>query len=149
MLYALIPFLSAAFYGLGYVLLERVLKSSVNILTYMVCSNIIFTCILAVIAIIRRADFQPSKLFEGNAMWLFLGSVLVNVAGWIITLNSLQKNTAVYTAFAEISYPLFSILFVAVLFGVRNFGWQSMLGSALIFAGSVLLVMAQSSTAHN
>ena len=45
MFYALLPFCSAAVYGLSYVLLEKLLKS-ISIIPYMLASSVFFSFII-------------------------------------------------------------------------------------------------------
>jgi len=142
MFYAFLPFCSAAVYGLSYVLLDRLLKSA-PIIPYMLASSVFFTAVIACAAFIKRHDFSLSFLSDRKLLLLFAVNIVVGAAGWMITLISLKKTTASYTAFAEISYPLFTILFMFLIFGVRQFNWTSALGAALIFVGSLVLIAAQ------
>lgn len=137
--------MSAALYGLGYILIERILKT-VPMVTYMLCNSLLFTAILLAVALMRREDVSFSFLSDRKMLALFLCTLAVNATGWVMTMVSLKKNSAVYTGFAEISYPLFTLLFLFLFFGMKQWGWQSMAGSALIFIGSVMLLLAQTGT---
>lgn len=142
MVYAFLPFLSAALYGLGYILIDRMLKN-VPVLSYMLVNSLLFSSILLLVGLARRSDLSFTFLFDRKMLFLFIATLTVNAVAWVITLISLKNNNAVYTAFAEISYPLFTLLFLYLIFGVHQWNWQSAAGSALIFAGSAVLIMAQ------
>jgi drug/metabolite transporter (DMT)-like permease len=142
MVYAFLPFMSAALYGLGYILIEKMLKG-VPVLAYMVVNSLLFSIILVTIYLFRREQTSFEFLSDKKALALFLLTLAVNATAWVITLLSLKNNNATYTAFAEISYPLFTVLFLFIVFGVaQEWTWQSVLGSVLIFGGSVLLVFS-------
>lgn len=142
MVYILLPFISAAFYGLSYVLLEKLLQS-VSLLTFMFTS-----CFCMVITVGIFSAFRPDMISldfvqDKKVLLMFAAAILVGIAGWIGTLIGLQNSSATYVAFAEISYPIFTILFLFLLFGEFQFTWHSLLGGILILAGSVVLVLSQ------
>ncbi len=143
MIYAFLPFISAALYGLGYILIEKMLKG-VPVLAYMVVNSLLFSAILVTIYLFRREQTSFEFLGDKKTLALFLITLAVNAVAWVITLVSLKNNNATYTAFAEISYPLFTVLFLFVFFGIaHHWTWQSVIGSLLIFSGSVFLVWSQ------
>lgn len=142
MIYVFLPFLSAALYGLGYVLLDKLLKN-IPILAFMVVSSCIMTVAIGATAFLKLSPENFSFVNDKKILLIFLATIVINIAAWITTLLALQNTSATYVAFAEISYPLFTILFLFLLFGEKQFSWQSLVGGALILAGSVLLVSAQ------
>lgn len=145
MIYAFLPFASAALYGLGYILMERMLKT-VPILAYMTINSLLFTAILVTLFFLNRNETTLSFLSDKKVLLLFLITLAVNATAWVMTLLSLKNNSATYTAFAEISYPLFVVLFLFLIFGIRQWNWMTLLGGAIIFAGSLLIVAAQVKT---
>ena len=146
MIYTFFPFLSAALYGLGYVLLERLL-SKVPLMIYSFCSSVFFVCIFG-IATYMRKEMSFSFLSDPKVAGLFFLTIIINSAAWITTLLALKHTGAAYVAFAEISYPLFTLLFLYLLFGIHQWNWQSAVGSVLIFTGSMVLVAAQLKTGN-
>jgi drug/metabolite transporter (DMT)-like permease len=144
MIYTFFPFISAALYGLGYVLLERML-SKVPLMLYTFCSSVFFVIIFG-LATYMRKEMSFSFLSEPKIAGMFALTILINSVAWITTLLALKNTGAAYVAFAEISYPLFTLLFLYLLFGIQQWNWQSALGSILIFAGSLVLVIARIKT---
>lgn len=142
MIYALLPFLSAAFYGLSYVLLEKILKS-VSMLSYMLVSSIFLTTVLIGIALLKPGFVSFDFLSDRKTALVFVVAVVVGIAGWIATLIGLQNTSATYVSFAEISYPLFTLLFLFLLFGEHQLNVQSLIGGALVMAGSIVLLMSR------
>ena len=142
MIYIFLPFLSAALYGLSYVLLEKLLQS-VSMLTFMITSCFCMMITIGVFSAFRpdliSLDFAQDK----KVLLMFAAAIIVGIAGWIGTLIGLQNTSATYVAFAEISYPIFTVLFLFLLFGEFQFTWHSLLGGILILAGSVVLVFSQ------
>jgi drug/metabolite transporter (DMT)-like permease len=145
MVYVFLPFLSAALYGLSYVLLEKLLKS-VSMLTYMLTSCLCMLVVVGVYALLRPDQLSIAFIHDKKILLMFLASIFIGIAGWVGTLIGLQNTSASYVAFAEISYPLFTLLFLYVLFGEQQFNLQSLLGGALVLMGSVVLVMGRIKT---
>lgn len=141
-MYLFLPFMAAALYGLGYILIERLLKG-VSIVSYMTLNSIFFTAILLILSVIRREEGMFSIFLEKNTASLFLAALFVNASAWIMTLLSLKNNSAVYTSFAEISYPLFVVIFLFLIFGIRQWNGMTLLGGAVIFFGSLIIIAAQ------
>ncbi len=149
MVYTFLPFMSAALYGLGYILIEKMLKG-VPVLAYMVVNSLLFSAILITIYLFRRGSVSFDFLYDKKTLTLFLITLAVNATAWVITLVSLKNNNATYTAFAEISYPLFTVLFLFLIFGtMQQWTWQSALGSLMILTGSAFLVWSQVSHGNN
>ncbi|MCC7305532.1 MAG: EamA family transporter [Alphaproteobacteria bacterium] len=144
MLLAFFPFFAAALYGLSYVLIERI-TAQVNLTTYYLASNIIWLACALAHGYIRKEPFSFGTAENvPNVLLLILIASAAGSIAWLFTTYALKNISASYAAFGEISYPIFTLLFAALLFGLRGFSWQHMVGGALIFAGSIILVMAQS-----
>lgn len=142
MVYVFLPFLSAALYGLGYVLLDKLLKN-IPILAFMLASSCIMTVAVGTMAFFKLSPQDFSFVSDKKILLIFLATIFINITAWITTLLALQNTSASYVAFAEISYPLFTIFFLFLLFGENQFSWQSFIGGVLILAGSVVLVSSQ------
>lgn len=145
MVYVFLPFLSAALYGLSYVLLEKLL-SSVSMLSYMIASCFCMMVTVGIFAFLRPDLLSFSFVSDKKILLLFLISTFVGIAGWVTTLVGLQNTSASYVAFAEISYPLFTVLFLFLLFNEYQLTWHSLVGGALVLAGSIVLVAARLKT---
>ena len=141
-LFIALPFLSAALYGLGYVLIEKLLKS-VHILTFTFFSSLFLFVICGAAGLLSRNNFSFDFAADKKTLLLFVATVTVNATAWIVTQVSLKNTSAEYVAFAELSYPLFTLLFLFLLFGQHQFNWHTLLGGVLVMVGAVVLVMGQ------
>lgn len=142
MVYIFLPFLSAALYGLSYVLLDKILKE-VPIVAFMLISSCILVITIGSFSLYKPDLFSISFMSDKKIALIFFATIAINITAWITTLIALQNTSASYVAFAEISYPLFTILFLFLFFGENQFTWQSLLGGFLILVGSIVLVASQ------
>lgn len=144
------PFIAAALYGLGYVLVERTMES-INVFTYMVIG--ILATLIALVGIwYFKGEAFSFNIPEANKWPTFAIIFLAAMAptlGWVFTVYAIKDISPLYTAFAEVSYPLFIPLFAFLLFGARHLQWQTLLGGALIMAGAAVLILGQLSFTQN
>jgi drug/metabolite transporter (DMT)-like permease len=142
MIYAFLPFLSAALYGLGYVLLDKLLKN-IPILVFMSVSSVAMSVAILATAYFKLSPQDFSFIHDKKIVIIFIATVFFNIIAWITTLLALQNTNATYVSFAEISYPVFTVLFLYLLFGEHQLNWQSLVGGMLILAGSGFLVYSK------
>ena len=137
-----LPIIAAAFFGLGYAFSEKALQT-MNVATYMLVGSVFGLLIAVGLSYFRS---EPFSLTFANDKITFLQGVVAVLApalGWVFTVYAIQHISASYAAFAELSYPLFALLFLFLFFGVRHFDWWLLAGGALVMAGSFLLVYGQ------
>lgn len=140
----LLPFVSALMYGMGYVFLERVLGLHVNPATFLFINTLSG---LAVIVCLMVFDGQALD-FKGvtSALPVFLMVLAAASApslGWVMTIYSIKHISAIYTALAETSYPLFTLAFGFLFFGLREWNMLTLAGGAMILAGAAVMVYGQ------
>ncbi len=143
MSYAFFPFLAAACYGIGYLILEKAV-AGVNLATLYFTGASLGIVISICYAFWQNETISYSFAKETPSLLLILiSATLATGMGWIFTTNAVKNTSAVYAAMGEVSYPLFTVLFAFLFFGVRYFDWTVLLGGALIMIGSFILVYGQ------
>lgn len=147
MIYALFPVIAAMCYAVAFIFDEKVLEK-VSIPSVMVLSALIHLPVGIGTAIflskITNTPISFSVWQDKITLMQFLIALATTSLGITLTLFALQKTNAVYTSFAEISYPLFVVLFLAIFFGQRQFDLSVLIGGGLIFVGSFVLIYSQS-----
>lgn len=139
---AFFPFIAALFYGLGYVLLERTLHHF-TIVSFLLMNGMMGIIVALSLWILKRDTFLTGVPFDKNMLAFFVLAGLVPSLGWLFTIYSVKSTSAVYAAMGEISYPLFTLLFAFLLFGVRSWSLTTLLGGGIIMIGSFILVYGQ------
>lgn len=81
-----------------------------------------------------------------SALAIVLTAVIAPTLGWVFTMFAIKTTSATYASFAEISYPLFTLIFLFAFFGLRTIDWTIILGGALIMLGSFIMIYGQSKT---
>lgn len=142
MISAFFPFIAAMFYGIGFVLIERTMHHF-TVLSFLFLNGIMGLVVAVTVWLVKREAFLTGQEFDKATLLFFIGAALAPAAGWLLTIYSVKNASAVYAAMGEISYPLFTVLFAFLLFGVRGWGLSTLLGGALIMAGSFILVYGQ------
>jgi drug/metabolite transporter (DMT)-like permease len=140
--YIFFPFFSAALYGLGYVLIERLLKH-VPIATFTFFSAILLGAVCGLVGLVRKDSFSLEFLSDKKIALLFFVTIIANAGGWIVTQMALKHTSAEFVSFVELTYPIFTLLFLFLIFGQQHFNWMSLLGGVLVMAGAAIMVMAQ------
>ena len=146
MIYVFFPVFAAICYGLAIIYDEKALET-VNVATLVLFSTVMGIPLgIATAFALSKAknqSFNFDFLHQPTVtLYATLGLVLVQIAV-VFTLFAIQKTSASYTAFAEISYPFFTILFLVLFFGVRQFNWSILFGGGLVLLGSFILIYGQ------
>ncbi|MCB1783772.1 MAG: EamA family transporter [Alphaproteobacteria bacterium] len=137
----LMPFFASAFYGLSYVFMERTLGVHLNPTTFL-----FFNTLAEVIAIMLLIHVQGEHLDirSATSSWpiflMVIAAATLPIGGWVLTIYSIRHLSALYTALAETSYPLFTLAFGFLIFGIRQFNMTTFLGGALILVGAGIMV---------
>ena len=142
MVYALFPIIAAMCYGLAYAMSEKALKI-VNIGTYMFCNALFGVFILLYLFHIKGESLKIDIIHDKKDLLFILVATAFPSLGWLFTMFAVKNTSALYTTFAEISYPLFTVLFLFLFFGLRSIDWTIILGGGLIMIGSFIMIYGQ------
>ena len=146
----ILPFIASAMYGLCYILLEKVLGVHISAPTFLsinACANLV-AIIYLVYGHGDTLDFRP--VFASWPVFLMvIVAASAPVIGWVFTIYSIKNTSALYTAFAETSYPLFVMAFGFLIFGMRQASFTTICGGLLIFVGAVIMVYGRSEAQSN
>ncbi len=139
---AFFPIVAAMFYGMAFIFTEKAMQS-INVASY-----IFLVALVELLLALGLMKFKAEPLtwdFMQNKIdfTIVLIAVMSPALGWLFTTYAIKNTSAVYAAMGEISYPIFTVLFAFLFFGVRNFDWTVFLGGVLIMAGSFILVYGQ------
>ena len=138
--------LASALWGLTYCLDERLLEGqSIYRLYYLhALAGVLLTPpllwwqgdTLLPLAATSHGEAAPSP------SWLIVVTMLVATIAALSILKSIQLLGAQRAAVFEISYPLFVVLFGALLFG-QSVSPRVLIGGALIFAGAFVIMKSE------
>lgn len=145
MIYAFFPIFAAMFYGLAFAFTEKALKLT-NISTYMALSAIAGMLVMFGFIKLKGEPLSFTFLESKSALAIVLTAVIAPTLGWVFTMFAIKTTSATYASFAEISYPLFTLIFLFAFFGLRTIDWTIILGGALIMLGSFIMIYGQSKT---
>jgi len=143
MIYAFFPIFAAMFYGLAFAFTEKALKLT-SISTYMALSAAMGVVVMGIFIKLKSETLSFEFLNNKTSAAIVLTAILAPTLGWVFTMFAIKTTSASYAAFAEISYPLFTVAFLFVFFGLRGIDWTILVGGALIMLGSGLLIYGQS-----
>ncbi|MBI1301384.1 MAG: EamA family transporter [Alphaproteobacteria bacterium] len=145
-----LPFIAALCYGLGYVLIEKVVGVHVNVTTYLFCSYLTGFMLLVPVLIFFQEPISVGKLLKSlSVLVLVLSTCLLINLGGLATFFSIKANSAIYTAFAETSYPLFTLAFGVFLFAAKKPNMITIIGGIIVFFGAVTMIYGQSVLKQN
>lgn len=141
----LLPFVAAMCYGIGYVLIERVVGIHINTATFYAINTVI--CILVLLWFVfwqgESVDFKTFSSATAQTWLLIIMAAAIPCLGWVFTIYAIRHTSAVFTAFAETSYPIFTMAFGFLLFGIRQVNPATIIGGVIIFMGAVIMVYGQ------
>lgn len=140
------PLISAALYGLGFALIDRATQT-INVATYIFISGLVGILTALFLLFFRHEAVSFSFL---TAKWqtvlIIAGAALAPGLGWILTIYAVKNISPAFVAFSEISYPLFTLLFLFLIFGVRQFSFHVVCGGGLVMLGSFIMIYGQMKT---
>lgn len=142
MLNAFLPILAATFYGLSFAFTEKAFKI-INVSTYLFWGGVLAFTSCALLLKIKNESLIFDMGGSWSNFWIVAVAVTAPSIGWILTIFAIKNTSASYAAFAEISYPLFTLLFLFVFFGLRSIDWSVIAGGALIMIGSFIMISGQ------
>lgn len=132
--------LASILWGASYAIEERVIETTTALTLVVVHAMLTVLTVGPVWVWLRRSEDTPHVVPTDPAWvrWCLAGFAVSLLANLCIY-ASIKHAGAEIAASLEISYPLFTILCVFLLFG-RKPHPQVLLGAALIFAGSLLVM---------
>lgn len=142
MIYAFFPIFAAICYGLAFAFTERALKFT-NLSTYMVLSALMGVVVMVGFVKLKGETVSFSFMESKTSALIVLTSVLAPTLGWVFTMFAIKTTSATYASFAEISYPLFTLMFLFTFFGLRSIDWTILAGGSLIMIGSFIMIYGQ------
>ena len=143
----LLPIGAAMFYGMGFALMDRALQVT-NVVTYMLLGAIITVPLVGILAGVKHESVSFDFINRWQDLALVIAAVAAPAIGWFLTAYTIKNIGGAYAAFAEVSYPLFTILFLFLFFGIKQFDWHLLLGGLMVIVGSFVLVFGQLADKH-
>jgi drug/metabolite transporter (DMT)-like permease len=128
---------AAAVWGFDYFLLERLYQQKLSPLFLLSLQMFFGALCIGVLSLISgRTQESAAIVWADRNLTIFtLGAIAAfGVANLLIAL-AIREGSAVIAALVEITYPLFIILFSAVLVGKTGLNPGTGLGAALVLAG--------------
>lgn len=132
---------AAGLWGFSYALSEQVLKETISPSVILLIYTFLATPVYFSIA---YKNGSLSKSFEKIShtpklsFFLFLIAASYIVANFLI-FKSVSLKNATLVAFIEISYPLFTALFVCLIAKETQLNWGTVIGGLLMMAGSLVI----------
>lgn len=144
--FLVLPFIAAMCYALGYVLVERSVGPSISPASYMVVNTLAGIVFILALIFIKGEQLDFSGMTQGWPMFL---TILIAAAapsfGWVLSVYAIKNVSAIYTALGEASYPLFTLAFGFLLFGIKTVNLTTLIGGGLIMAGAFVMILGQQS----
>lgn len=142
--FLILPFVAAMCYALGYVLVERSVGPSISPASFMVVNTLAGIVFILALVFIKGEPLDFSGMAQG---WPMFFTILIAAAapsfGWVLSIYAIKNVSAIYTALGEASYPLFTLAFGFLLFGIKTINLTTLLGGGLIMAGAVVMIVGQ------
>ncbi len=136
-----VPAIAAAVvWGLHYPLIEHALKRVS--LTAVVLLTAAPMALVALAFPGRLAeDWQRFGALTPSERWLIGAIALTSLAGTVLLYLAVRGRNATLASLIEISYPAFVVLFAWLLFRDWQLNAGVLLGAALVFAGTALIII--------
>ena len=144
--WAILTMAGAVFWGLAYALLGKLLHSGVSS-AFALASIGVFTLSTYMIVLSRSGTFYAGiEILQQNriALICLLAAAACLISGQFLVYKAIALKDAPHVAILEISYPIFTCLFTWLLFRNLELSWNIVVGGALIFIGSALVLFKSS-----
>ncbi len=136
----LLPFISAALYGLAYLMIERY-TTNISVTAFLLLSTTIGFFNVGLLWLIKREPIDYTPLFQTPGLMVALiATLFVGSCGWMVTNYSIRGTSAVYASMGEIAYPFFVLFLGFLFFGLKQIDLSTIIGGTLIFVGSFVMI---------
>ena len=133
---------ASLFWGLNYVLAERIFSYKISPLTLVGIEMFIGGAAFLAISAFHRLGSELTAISADRTLVLLLIAALIStVTGNLLIATSIQSKNATLAGLIEISYPLFIAAFSYLLFGINYISIGVACGGALIFGGVVVIYL--------
>ena len=128
---------AAAVWGLDYFLLEQLYRNKLSPLFILSLQMLFGTLCIGFLALVSGRAMESASLIwaDRHLAMLTLAVIVAFGAANVLIAFAISGGNAVIAALVEITYPLFIILFSAVLIGKTGMSSGTALGAALVLAG--------------
>jgi drug/metabolite transporter (DMT)-like permease len=135
---------AAALWGLEYALLGRLFDGRISPLFLLALQMLTGAVIMGSMVVLTGQFHQQVEVAtsDRNTMMLILFSTFAFTLGSFLIATSIKEGNAVLAGLAEISYPLFIIVFSVMLGWAEPLNARALIGGALIMVGAVFLKTA-------
>lgn len=134
---------AAMFWGLCYAVCERLLKTGFAPGFIMAVSGLLSVPVYTLLALQKSDVPAQINIIKNNPKWLFLilfTSTLYITANYLVFWAIKNKN-ATSVNLIEISYPIFTALFVWLLYREVQINWGISVGALLILCGMACVII--------
>lgn len=139
--FLIMPFFASMLFGICYVLIERTIGIHINPVTFLLINAIALLACVAGLVVFKGEVISFKGMFSSTPILLMtLIAISTAVVGWVLSVYAIKNVSAVYTAFSETSYPLFTLAFGFLLFGMRSYSLSTICGGLLILVGAVIMI---------
>lgn len=134
---------SAAIWGFGYSLTERILKNDLSVISYMTVTGFVYF-VSALTLCIVTGHFRTGMttlMMDREVLFYSLLTSLCYVIGSLLIYFAISLKNASLANIIEITYPLFTLLFAYLLFKDVQMNVWGMAGALLIVCGTALILV--------
>ncbi|HYD03560.1 MAG TPA: DMT family transporter [Alphaproteobacteria bacterium] len=142
MLWIILSILAAIFWGLNYVLGERILKQ-ISVATLMSLELFFALIVVITVGLLKGSiatDLQTIWTDKKLAMFVIL-SIIAFTLGSIAIFSSIVAKNATLAGIIEVSYPLFIVLFSWLILGQSHLSKSVIIGGVMIIAGVLVVYL--------
>lgn len=137
------PIFAAILWGVSYALFEDLLnKVSVATITLVYGFLGVFMAFIVGYAEKQPIDFKPI-LSSFNVFVTLTVFALVSVSATLLTTYATKHISATYASIGEIAYPIFTVLFIYLIYGVNQLNLWTVIGGLLVMSGICVMVFGQ------
>lgn len=134
--YALI---SAILFGLLYASTEQIVKF-IDIKTYLIIYCLFSLVFLTTIGLIDNSLIKDATNSEIPFFYILVSCISGLVASFL-SIYAMKQTNAVNVAILEITYPIYTLLFVYLITGKNHLTLNILFGGLLIGAGTLIVVL--------
>ncbi len=129
----------AILWGLHYPLVEKSLDTY-SPLTLMFVISISFALVIPLIHQTLLIELKQIWASDLKTKLILVGVIITEFLAIYLVMKAIMIGNATYVSLVEITYPLFVLLFSAILFKENHFTPPVMIGAALVFIGIGIIV---------
>lgn len=138
----ILPLVAAILYGVSYAVVERLMVALPLNMVFLALA-FVKLALSFIVAYFYKLHYSFDFIKDTKTLSLFIIFIVCSSIAGLCTFFAIKYISATYASVGEIAYPVFTVLFVFLFFGINQLNWWTAIGGLMVLSGSAILIMGE------